>query len=71
MFTEEMLKEVPEEIARIFEQMEADIMADLIDRIAQINGISRTADYELWIATQLRRYPTDLRKRIQEALGLT
>ena len=71
MFSEEMLKEVPDNLEVIFRQLETDVMEDVIRRIAQINKISRTADIELYTATQMRTYDTDLRKKIQQALKLS
>lgn len=68
MFTEEKLKEVPQELEKLFKELEFDVINDITKRIEAIDKISRTADYELWIATQLKTFPTDLRKKIQKAL---
>lgn len=68
MFTEEKLKEVPEELEKLFRQLEFDVINDITKRISEAEKISRTADYELWIANQLRMFPSNLRKKIQKAL---
>jgi len=71
MFSEEMLKEVPDNLEDILRKLEADVMADVIYRISLINKISRTADYELFRATQMRTFDHDLRVKIQKALQLS
>lgn len=68
MFSEEQLKEVPQEIEKLFRQLEFDVINDVTKRIGMIESISRTADYELWIANQLKTYPSDYKKRIQKTL---
>lgn len=68
MFSEEQLKEVPQEIEKLFRQLEFDVINDVTKRIGMIESISRTADYELWIANQFKIYPSDYKKRIQKTL---
>lgn len=71
MFTEKQLQKIPDEIERLFREMELDLLIDIIDRIKRFDEISRTADYELWVATQMRQYDTDYRKIIQIVLNKT
>lgn len=71
MFTEKQLQKIPDEIERLFREMELDLLIDIIDRVKRFDEISRTADYELWVATQMRQYDTDYRKIIQIVLSKT
>lgn len=71
MFTEKQLQKIPDEIERLFREMELDLLIDIIDRAKRFDEISRTADYELWVATQMRQYDTDYRKIIQIVLSKT
>lgn len=71
MFTEKQLQKIPDEIERLFREMELDLLIDIIDRVKRFDEISRTADYELWVVTQMRQYDTDYRKIIQIVLNKT
>lgn len=71
MFSEEKLKEVPENMEYIFRQLEENVLKDIVRRIKELDAISRTADYRLYVATQLRTYDHDLKKMIQKALKLS
>lgn len=62
MFSEDEIKEVPEKIAKLFKDLEKDVMDDIVKRISKTNEISRTADWELYRVNQLSTYGKDLKK---------
>ena len=57
---------VPDEIAKLFREMENDITFDIVNRLGELNKITRTIDYQLYVATQMRTYDHDLRQVIQQ-----
>lgn len=77
MFSEEMLREVPEALEKIFRNLQDDILADIVRRMLEMKAfndsweIGRTADWQLYVATQMRNYDIDVRKKIQKALQLS
>ena len=77
MFSEEMLKEVPQELEKIFRDLEDDVLTDIVRRLKAMQEftgdyqMTRSADYQLWIANQLKTYDSDLKKKIQKALKLS
>ena len=77
MFSEEMLREVPEALEKIFRNLQDDILADIVRRMLEMRAfndsweIGRTADWQLYVATQMRTYNVDVRKKIQKTLQLS
>lgn len=66
MFTNDQMDRVPDEIAKLFREMENDITFDIVNRLSELNKITRTIDYQLYVATQMRTYDHDLRQVIQK-----
>lgn len=66
MFTNDQVDRIPDEIAKLFREMENEITFDIVNRLSELNKISRTIDYQLYVATQMRTYDHDLRKVIQQ-----
>ena len=66
MFTNDQMDRVPDEIAKLFREMENDITFDIVNRLGELNKITRTIDYQLYVATQMRTYDHDLRQVIQQ-----
>lgn len=66
MFTNDQMDRVPDEIAKLFREMENDITFDIVNRLSELNKITRTIDYQLYVATQMRTYDHDLRQVIQQ-----
>ena len=71
MFSEDEIKEVPEKIAKLFKDLEKDVMDDIVKRISKTNEISRTADWELYRVNQLSTYGKDLKKKLKKSLEYT
>lgn len=71
MFSEDEIKEVPEKIAKLFKDLEKDVMDDIVKRISKTNEISRTADWELYCVNQLSTYGKDLKKKLKKSLEYT
>lgn len=71
MFSEDEIKEVPEKIAKLFKDLEKDVMDDIVKRISKTNEISRTTDWELYRVNQLSTYGKDLKKKLKKSLEYT
>ena len=71
MFSEDEIKEVPEKIAKLFKDLEKDVMDDIVKRISKTNEISRTADWELYRVNQLSTSGKDLKKKLKKSLEYT
>ena len=69
MFTNDQMDRVPDEIAKLFREMENDITFDIVNRLGELNKITRTIDYQLYVATQMRTYDHDLRQVIQQYMN--
>ena len=44
MFTNDQMDRVPDEIAKLFREMENDITFDIVNRLGELNKITRTID---------------------------
>lgn len=71
MFDAKEIKELPEWLARIFSQFEADVLLDIVRRLSQAKEITRSADWQLYRLTQLRTFDTDYKKLIQELISMS
>lgn len=71
MLTPNELEAIPEQLVKIFRQLELDVMNDIIERIAVNKDISRTADWEISRLYELGVSKRAIKKRIKDALKLS
>lgn len=77
MFSEEKLKEVPKALESIFLNLEQEILDDIVRRMTLMKdfsgdwAISRSADWQMFVATQMRTFDSDIKKKVQKALSLS
>ena len=69
MFTPGDLEGLPLETQRIFSDLEARIMEDIVERIRHIDEISRTTDWQIYTLSRMGASSHEIRKYIQEALN--
>ena len=65
------LEAIPEQLVKIFRQLEFDVMNDIIERITVNKDISRTADWEISRLYELGVSKRAIKKRIKDALSLS
>lgn len=71
MYTSDELNILPSAVEKIFGAMENDIMQDIINRIAENDEITRTADWEMFRMRCLGAVNDDIQSRIKTALNLS
>lgn len=71
MYTSDELNILPSAFEKIFGAMENDIMQDIINRIAENDEITRTADWEMFRMRSLGAVNDDIQSRIKTTLNMS
>lgn len=71
MFTPEEMESIPEAIAKIFKQLEKDVINDILKRMQSSKNIISSTDYQLWMINQLGSHKKAVKKLIKNALDLS
>ncbi len=54
MLTPEYLESLPEPVVKLWQQVEDDILRDIARRIGKMDGMTETADFQLWRLEEIR-----------------
>lgn len=65
MLTPEYLESLPVPVVKLWQQVEDDILRDIARRIGKMNGMTETADFQLWRLEEIRT----LRKSVTSTLA--
>lgn len=69
MLTADEIESLPIGLEKQFRQLEKRIMRDIIRRLKNAEEITRTADWQIYRASELGKAADDIKKEITEALG--
>jgi hypothetical protein len=69
MLTADEIESLPIGLEKQFRQLEKRIMRDIIRRLKSAEEITRTADWQIYRASELGKAADDIKKEITEALG--
>lgn len=69
MLTADEIESLPVGLEKQFRQLEKRIMRDIIRRLKNAEEITRTADWQIYRASELGKAADDIKKEITEALG--
>ena len=69
MLTADEIESLPIGLEKQFRQLEKRIMRDIIRRLKSAEEITRTADWQIYRASELGKGADDIKKEITEALG--
>ena len=69
MLTADEIESLPIGLEKQFRQLEKRIMRDIIRRLKNAEEITRTADWQIYRASELGKTADDIKKEITEALG--
>ena len=65
MLTPDYLESLPEPVVKLWQQVEDDILRDIARRIGKMDGMTETADFQLWRLEEIRT----LRKSVTSTLA--
>ncbi|NBI08071.1 phage minor capsid protein [Senegalia massiliensis] len=68
MLTPKYLKGLPDNIIRIFEELEEEVIADVARRIAEGMELTETADYQIDVLAKMGYKLTDIKKEIAKSI---
>lgn len=71
MLSPEYLEKIPDNIVKLFQQVEDDILADMARRISKMDGITDTAEYQAWRLEEIRHIRGDIVSRLSKITGKT
>lgn len=69
MLTADEIESLPIGLEKQFRQLEKRIMRDIVRRLKSAEEITRTADWQIYRASELGKAADDIKKEITEALG--